>query len=96
MLTNLFFKKIKYIFALLIKKRKKVMVYKAIYKRDSERSEVVGTFKTKERAIEKLLEKGEGNYCLDNREERKEALEMRNFCMCGCGPASMYIEECNE
>jgi hypothetical protein len=73
------------------------MVYKAIYKRDSSNSEVIGTFKTKSYAIEALLKKGEGNYCLDNREERKESLEMRNFCMCGCGPASMTIEEiCDE
>jgi hypothetical protein len=69
------------------------MVYKAIYKRDSSHSEVIGTFKTKNNAIEALLKKGDGNYCLDNREERKESLEMRNFCMCGCGPASMTIEE---
>lgn len=69
------------------------MKFKAIYKRDSSHSEVVGTFKNKEGAIEALLRKGEGNYCLDNREERKESLEMRNFCMCGCGPASMSIEE---
>lgn len=69
------------------------MVYKAIYKRDFSHSEVIGTFKTKSNAIDALLKKGEGNYCLDNREERKESLEMRNFCMCGCGPASMTIEE---
>lgn len=78
---------------MLNKKKIKVMKFKAIYKRDSSHSEVVGTFKNKEGAIEALLRKGEGNYCLDNRDERKESLEMRNFCMCGCGPASMSIEE---
>lgn len=69
------------------------MEFKAIYKRDSSHSEVVGTFKSKDKAIEALLKKGEGNYCLDNREERQESLELRNFCMCGCGPASMSIVE---
>ena len=78
------------------KKKKKIIKFKAIYKKDSSHSEVVGTFKSKDGAIEALLRRGEGNYCLDNREERKESLEMRNFCMCGCGPASMVIEEENE
>ena len=37
------------------------MEFKAIYKRDSSHSEVVGTFKNKDKAIEALLKKGEGS-----------------------------------
>ena len=69
------------------------MKFKAIYKKDSQNEIVVGLFDTKKSAIHALLEKGDGNYCLDTREERKDALEMRGFCMCGCGPSSMRIDE---
>lgn len=95
MLNDLFNSNKNHIFALLTKKKKN-MKFKAIYRKDSSRSEVVGVFNTKEKAIEQLLKKGEGNYCLDSREERQESLEMRNFCMCGCGPSSMLIEEEND
>jgi hypothetical protein len=78
-------------------KIKKNMKYKAIYKSDSHHIETIGVFKTKDEAIKALLRKGDGNYCLDSREERQESLELRNFCMCGCGPSSMSIEEvCDE
>lgn len=69
------------------------MKFKAIYKKDSNNETVVGIYDEKSKAIKSLLDKGDGNYCLDSREERKEALEMRGFCMCGCGPSSMRIEE---
>ena len=69
------------------------MKFKAIYKRDSNHSETIGIYKDVERAIQELLKKGEGNYCLDDRQEREDSLRMRHFCMCGCGPASMEIEE---
>ncbi len=69
------------------------MKFKAIYKRDDSHSETIGTYSDIEKAIQALLKKGEGNYCLDCREEREEGLRMRHFCMCGCGPASMEIEE---
>lgn len=69
------------------------MKFKAIYKKDSNNETVVGIYDEKCKAIKSLLDKGDGNYCLDNREERQEALEMRGFCMCGCGPSSMRIEE---
>lgn len=67
------------------------MKYKAIYYYNPEESKVLGTYNSKDEAIYALLEKGEGNYCLDNRAERKQALEERDFCMIGCGPASMEI-----
>ena len=69
------------------------MEYKAIYNRDSTHSETIGVYKDIEKAIAALLKKGENNYCLDDREEREESLRMRHFCMCGCGPSSMEIEE---
>lgn len=69
------------------------MRFKAIYKENSQEECIVGTYDTKETAIEALLNKGRHNYCLDSREERYDALEMRGFCMCGCGPSSMRIEE---
>ena len=70
------------------------MKFRAIYKESSSvQDEVLGEFKDKKSAINALIRRGDGNYCLDNKEDRIEALEMRNFCMCGCGPASMCIEE---
>ena len=69
------------------------MRFKAIYKTDSQNETVVGIYDKKEMAIMALLNKGEHNYCLDSREERYDALVMRGFCMCGCGPSSMKIEE---
>ena len=70
------------------------MKFKAIYKESSNsRDEILGEFNEKKEAINALIKRGDNNYCLDNREDRIEALEMRNFCMCGCGPSSMCIEE---
>ena len=70
------------------------MKYKAIYFHEGKDKDL-GTFKTHEDAINVLIKAGDNNYCLDSRDERIEALRLRNFCMCGCGPNSMKIEEIN-
>lgn len=73
-------------------KKKKIMKYKAIYFReDSEK--ILGTFSERDNAVDALINAGEHNYCLDNREERIAALQLRDFYMCGCGPNYMKIEE---
>jgi hypothetical protein len=67
--------------------------FKAIYNESNSKSEVVGVYNDIEKAIQALLKRGEMSYCLDGQDEREESLRMRGFCMCGCGPASMEIEE---
>lgn len=69
------------------------MKYKAIYYFDTTDNEVIGTYDNRDDAIYALLKKGDNNYCLDSYDIRKKALEERNFCMIGCGPASMEIVE---
>lgn len=72
------------------------MKIKAFFQKSmNEEKTLVAECKRKEEAIEALLNFAETkvDYCLDSRKDRKEALEMRNTCICGCGPASMYLEE---
>lgn len=69
------------------------MEFKAIYHYNNEESTELGVFDSKEKAINSLLKKGDGNYCLDDYKTREKALIERNFCMCGCGPACMEIIE---
>ncbi|MBR6517557.1 MAG: hypothetical protein IKT40_12060 [Bacilli bacterium] len=67
------------------------MKFKAVFWHNSEEKTELGVFDSKEKAIEKLLNKGGNDYCLDSYEVRKQALEERDFCMCGCGPRQMEI-----
>jgi hypothetical protein len=67
--------------------------YRAIYILSEGKEKKLGEFSDKEAAISTLIKEGSGNYCLDSREEREDALRLRNFCMCGCGPYAMKIEE---
>lgn len=67
------------------------MDFKAIYHYNSEENTELGVFKTKEEAIKALIKKGGDSYCLDDKETRIKALNERDFCMCGCGPACMEI-----
>jgi hypothetical protein len=53
------------------------------------------TFDTREEAIEYLINKS-GDYSMDTKEDRRTALEERGFCICGCGPNRMMIEEIDE
>lgn len=69
------------------------MKFKAIYHYNTEENTELGVFDSKEDAIKSLLKKGDGNYCLDDHKTRETALNERNFCMCGCGPACMEIIE---
>lgn len=56
---------------------------------------LVSSSNDKNKVIEELLNFAETkvDYCLDSRSDRKEALELRNTCICGCGPSSLHIEE---
>ena len=69
--------------------------YIAVYKSDSNNRKVLGEFSNREDAVKSLLEYGEENvsYCLYSYNMRKEALSLRNNCVCGCGPSSLVIEE---
>lgn len=72
------------------------MSYKAFIKKeiDSDK-ECLGTFKTRDLAVDALIRYGDRNisYCLDSKEDRINALELRNWYICGCGPCEMSIEE---
>lgn len=69
--------------------------YIAVYKSDSDNRQVLGEFSNREDAIKTLLKYGDEHvsYCLDSYDMRKEALSLRNNCVCGCGPSSLVIEE---
>ncbi len=71
------------------------MKYKAIYKRDLKSEETLGVFDSRDDAVDTLIRFGDANisYCLDTIEDRRAAFEYRNFCMCGCGPSELLIEE---
>lgn len=69
------------------------MEFKGIYKSDGHHEEVVIVSKDRNAVVEALLRKADGNYCLDSMEERRNALSVRNFCMLGCGPGELLIEE---
>lgn len=71
--------------------------YKAIVQVNSCESDnrELGKFKTRDEAVKALLSYGHENvsYCLDSYAERENALKHRDFCLCGCGPTSLVIEE---
>lgn len=77
------------------KKNNVMSKYLAVYKSDSNNRKVLGEFSKRENAVKSLLEYGDENvsYCLDSYNDRKEALSLRNTCVCGCGPSSLVIEE---
>lgn len=59
--------------------------------------ELPGKFKTKDQVIDALIKYSDDHisYCLDTREDRIQALKNRNFCICGCGPSKLIINEIN-
>ena len=69
-----------------------------ICKFNNEEKKVLKTHNTREAAVEELINYADKNvsYCLDTKEERMEALESRNWYVCGCGPAELFIEEVEE
>lgn len=69
------------------------MNYKGIYKRDGGREEVVLISSNRDEVVKALVNRVDGNYCLDTKEDRLNALAVRNFCMLGCGPSELVIEE---
>lgn len=69
------------------------MKYKSIFKTSNQKEVVIGVFKDRNKAIKACVDYKEVGYCLDTREERIKSLEMRNFCVCGCGPDELLIEE---
>ena len=72
------------------------MSYKAIIKKEiNSNGECLGTFEKREKAVDELIRYGDKNisYCLDCKEDRINALQLRNWYVCGCGPYEMIIEE---
>ena len=69
------------------------MRFKSMYLYPNESDVTIGVYNTKEEAVKACVEYRRGDYCLDNKEERMESLMLRNFCICGCGPAELLIEE---
>lgn len=73
------------------------MKYKAIFKENSNSKPIVlGLYSDKNHAIDVCLDKVHNDYCLDSRESRRQSLENFGFCICGCGPREISIEEVNE
>lgn len=72
--------------------------FKAIYKESLEDNGTpIGEFDKRDTAVNALVDYAHRHvsYCLDSREDRLQALQLRNFCMCGCGPSELLIEEIN-
>ena len=69
------------------------MKFNAWYKYPNEKDVLIKTCSTREEAIKACVEYRSGDYCFDNREERIKCLELRNFCILGCGPGELSIEE---
>ena len=69
------------------------MKFKGIYKKDSSHEEVVIISEDRNAVVQELVKRVDGNYCLDTKEDRLNALAIRNFCMLGCGPSELIIEE---
>lgn len=70
------------------------MKYKSLYKYPNEKDVTIGIYETREEAIKKCVEyKHDGSYCLDSKEDRIRCLELRNYCILGCGPGELSIEE---
>lgn len=70
------------------------MKFKSIFKRPNESDKLIGVFDTREEAINACVDYDESrHYCLDNKEDRIECLRLRNYCICGCGPDELAIEE---
>lgn len=72
------------------------MKFKGIYKKDSSHEEVVVISDDRNHVVQELVKRVDGNYCLDTKEDRLNALSIRNFCMLGCGPGELIIEEVGE
>lgn len=58
--------------------------------------EYLGIFEEKKDAIDACINKASNDYCLDTEQDRRMALQTRNFCICGCGPRQIGIEEIEE
>lgn len=69
------------------------MKFKGIYKKDSSHEEVVIISEDRNTVVQELVKRVDGNYCLDTKEDRLNALAIRNFCMLGCGPSELIIDE---
>lgn len=70
-----------------------VMKFKAVYSRPGASDYVIGVFNTRDEAVRACVDYKDGSYCLDSREERLKCFEHRNYCICGCGPDELSIEE---
>lgn len=69
------------------------MRYKSIFRTPGSEDYVIGTYNDRDKAIKACVDYQDGDYCLDSKEDRIKCLEMRNFCICGCGPKELAIEE---
>ena len=67
--------------------------YKAIYVIDEKKRENVGVFDERQEAVDALMVKSRSNYCLEQEIERRSTLDLQDYCICGCGPSMLIIEE---
>lgn len=70
------------------------MKWKSMYKYPGKADVTIGVYKTREEAVEKCVAfKHDSSYCLDDKASRTKCLQLRNFCIIGCGPGELSIEE---
>mgnify|MGYP003413342218 CR=1 FL=1 len=69
------------------------MKYKAIYISDENNKKTLGTFDDRKDAVDKLINEASKNYCLDDERERRNTMEYQDYCILGCGPSMIMIEE---
>ena len=68
---------------------------KAIFKRNDGKEEVIKVCKTRDEAIDACINYT-SNYCLDTKEDRINALKVRDFYVLGCGPEQFILEQVEE
>ena len=69
------------------------MKYKAIFKSPGNSDFIIGTYKTRDEAVNACVDYRDHDYCLDSRAERLKCFEFRDYCICGCGPNELSVEE---
>lgn len=69
------------------------MKYKSLFKNRSGEATVIGVYDTMKQAIEACVDYRHGYYSLDTKEERRNGLEQRGWCIIGYSSDELSVEE---